>query len=73
MLLVVFMYCACVCAFQVFHIHGGNYFGMTKCLGLAGAATEYGSLSSNQRFHQYTLTHDFGFGCRIFPVPPSDL
>lgn len=72
--LVVFMYCILgdgVCAFQVLHMHGGNYFGMTKCLGLAGAATECRSLSSYQRFFQYTLVHDFGFGHRIFPVPPS--
>lgn len=35
----------------------------------AGAVTGYGSLSSYQRFLQYTLIHDFGFGHRIFPFP----
>lgn len=70
--LVVLMYCSLgdgVCAFQVLHVHGGNYFGMAKCLGFAGAVTGYGSLSSYQRFLQYTLIHDFGFGHRIFPFP----
>lgn len=46
---------------------------MAKCLGLAGTATEFGSLSSYQGFLQCTLIHDFDFGHRIFLVPPSDL
>lgn len=46
----------------------GINFRMTRCLGFAGLATKYGSLSSCQRFLQDTLIHNFGLGHRVFPV-----